>query len=128
MLERELSCIIYLFHSQATIAAPVKGKMFKGLCICYAVIATTFLSVTISGYWAFGNQAMGTVLSNFMGNGKPLLPTWFLLMTNVFTLMQISAVTVVSPTLLFSLTMPNDYVSKRLLLELWFNDFFIISY
>ncbi|GMY23166.1 GABA transporter 1-like [Fagus crenata] len=80
---------------QATIAAPVKGKMFKGLCICYAVIATTFLSVTISGYWAFGNQAMGTVLSNFMGNGKPLLPNWFLLMTNVFTLMQISAITVV---------------------------------
>ena len=98
--------------------------MFKGLCICYAVIATTYFSVAISGYWAFGNQAMGTVLSNFMGNGKPLLPTWFLLMTNVFTLMQISAVTVVSPTLLFSLTMPNDYVSKRFLLELWFNDFF----
>ncbi|KAG2672326.1 hypothetical protein I3760_13G035200 [Carya illinoinensis] len=80
---------------QATIAPPVKGKMFKGLCVCYAVIATTFLSVAISGYWAFGNQAMGTVLSNFMGNEKPLLPTRFLLMINVFTLSQISAVTVV---------------------------------
>ncbi|XP_040991487.1 GABA transporter 1-like [Juglans microcarpa x Juglans regia] len=80
---------------QATIAPPVKGKMFKGLCVCYTVIATTFLSVAISGYWAFGNQAMGTVLSNFMGNEKPLLPTWFLLMINVFTLSQISAVAVV---------------------------------
>ncbi|KAG2672325.1 hypothetical protein I3760_13G035200 [Carya illinoinensis] len=87
---------------QATIAPPVKGKMFKGLCVCYAVIATTFLSVAISGYWAFGNQAMGTVLSNFMGNEKPLLPTRFLLMINVFTLSQISAVTVVRPTQLAS--------------------------
>ncbi|KAM1175637.1 hypothetical protein ACFX2I_028020 [Malus domestica] len=80
---------------QATLAPPVKGKMFKGLYVCYSVIVTTYFSVAISGYWAFGNQAMGTVLSNFMGDGKPLLPTWFLLMTNVFTLLQVSAVTVV---------------------------------
>ncbi|ONI21811.1 hypothetical protein PRUPE_2G090500 [Prunus persica] len=80
---------------QATLAPPVKGKMFKGLCVCYSVIVTTYFSVAISGYWAFGNQAMGTVLSNFMGDEKPLLPTWFLLMTNVFTLSQVSAVTVV---------------------------------
>ncbi|KAE8038738.1 hypothetical protein FH972_011216 [Carpinus fangiana] len=80
---------------QATIAPPVKGKMFKGLCVCYTVILTTFFSVAISGYWVFGNQSMGTILANFMGNGKPLLPTWFLLMTNVFTLLQISAVAVV---------------------------------
>ncbi|KAK7848739.1 gaba transporter 1 [Quercus suber] len=77
---------------QATIAPPVKGKMIKGLCVCYSVILVTYFSVAISGYWAFGNQAMGTVLSNFMGNGQPLLPTWFLLMTNIFILLQISAV------------------------------------
>nr|XP_011470538.1 PREDICTED: GABA transporter 1-like [Fragaria vesca subsp. vesca] len=82
------------FH-QATLAPPVKGKMFKGLCVCYSVIVTTYFSVAMSGYWAFGNQAMGTVLSNFMGVDKPLLPTWFLLMTNVFTLLQVLAVTVV---------------------------------
>ncbi|KAB1225316.1 GABA transporter 1 [Morella rubra] len=81
---------------QATIAPPVKGKMFKGLCICYTVVVTTYFSAAISGYWAFGNQAMGTILSNFMGKGnEPLLPTWFLLMTNSFTLLQISAVSVV---------------------------------
>ena len=77
-------------------APPVKGKMFKGPCVCYSVIVTTYFSVAMSGYWAFGNQAMGTVLSNFMGVDKPLLPTWFLLMTNVFTLLQVLAVTVVS--------------------------------
>jgi hypothetical protein len=81
---------------QATIAPPVKGKMFKGLCLCYGVAVTTFFSVAISGYWAFGNQAMAkTVLANFMGDDKYLLPTWFILMTNVFTLLQVSAVSVV---------------------------------
>ncbi|RWR82383.1 GABA transporter 1-like protein [Cinnamomum micranthum f. kanehirae] len=80
---------------QATLAPPVKGKMFKGLCICYAVVITTFFSVAISGYWAFGNQASSTVLSNFLIDGKPLVPKWFLLMTNVFALLQVSAVGVV---------------------------------
>ncbi|XP_030545508.2 GABA transporter 1-like [Rhodamnia argentea] len=80
---------------QATLAPPVKGKMFKGLCVCYSVIVTTYFSVGISGYWAFGNQSKGTILTNFMGQTKPLLPTWFLLITNIFCLLQLSAVTVV---------------------------------
>ncbi|XP_010278251.1 PREDICTED: GABA transporter 1-like [Nelumbo nucifera] len=80
---------------QATLAPPVKGKMFKGLSVCYAVVIVTFFSVGISGYWAFGNQAEGTVLSNFLDNGKPLVPKWFLMMTNIFTLLQLSAVGVV---------------------------------
>ncbi|XP_050214999.1 GABA transporter 1 [Mercurialis annua] len=77
---------------QATIAAPVKGKMFKGLCVCYTVIAVTFFSVAISGYWAFGNQAQGLILSNFVSHGNPFLPKWFILMTNIFTILQLSAV------------------------------------
>lgn len=80
---------------QATIAAPVKGKMFKGLCVCYSVVSVTFFSVAISGYWAFGNQAEGLILSNFVRNGKPLVPKWFVLMTNIFTILQLSAVAVV---------------------------------
>ncbi|XP_038680152.1 GABA transporter 1-like isoform X2 [Tripterygium wilfordii] len=81
---------------QATIAPPVKGKMFRGLCVCYAVIVTTYFSVAISGYWTFGNLAQATILSNFMGDETTsLLPTWFLLMTNIFTLMQLSAITVI---------------------------------
>ncbi|KAK6136031.1 hypothetical protein DH2020_030241 [Rehmannia glutinosa] len=47
------------------------------------------------GYWAFGNEAQGSVLANFMPNGMPILPKAFLLMTFVFTLVQISAVTLV---------------------------------
>ncbi|XP_037494976.1 GABA transporter 1 [Jatropha curcas] len=81
---------------QATLAPPVKGKMFKGLCLCYAVIVSTFFSVAISGYWTFGNQASGIILTNFVGdNNTPLLPAWFLLMTNIFTLVQLTAICVI---------------------------------
>lgn len=80
---------------QATLAPPVTGKMFKGLCVCYTVVIVTFFSVAISGYWAFGNQAAGLVLSNFIENGEPLVPKWFILMTNIFTILQLSAVGVV---------------------------------
>lgn len=89
------SSVANLFFVQATLAPPVTGKMFKGLCVCYTVVTATFFSVAISGYWAFGNQAAGTVLSNFLVDGKSLVPKWFLLMTNVFTLLQVSAVGVV---------------------------------
>ncbi|KAG8380595.1 hypothetical protein BUALT_Bualt06G0031800 [Buddleja alternifolia] len=80
---------------QATIAPPVTGKMFKGLLVCYSVVISTFFSVAYSGYWAFGNEARGSVLSNFMINGSALLPKWFLLMTFIFTLVQVSAVSLV---------------------------------
>ncbi|CAL8999782.1 unnamed protein product [Prunus brigantina] len=80
---------------QATIAPPVKGKMFKGLCLCYAVVTMTFSSVAISGYWAFGNQAEGLILNNFLDDGKPLVPKWFIFLTNLFTILQLSAVGVV---------------------------------
>ncbi|KAL0460751.1 UNVERIFIED_CONTAM: GABA transporter 1 [Sesamum latifolium] len=59
---------------QATLAPPVKGKMLKGLCICYAVVTATFFSVAISGYWAFGNGADGLVLTNFLADGEPWCP------------------------------------------------------
>ncbi|EHA8591129.1 putative GABA transporter 1 [Cocos nucifera] len=69
--------------------------MFKGLCLCYTVVVTTFFSVAVSGYWAFGNQADGTILSNFIVGDTTLVPKWFLVMTNVFTLLQLAAVGVV---------------------------------
>ncbi|OWM73702.1 hypothetical protein CDL15_Pgr026806 [Punica granatum] len=80
---------------QATLAPPVKGKMFKGLCLCYAIVLVTFFSVAISGYWAFGNQADALILSNFVVDGRALMPKWFVFMTNMFTILQLSAVAVV---------------------------------
>lgn len=85
-----------MLRLQATLAPPVKGKMFKGLSVCYAVLTATFFSVAISGYWAFGNESEGLILTNFVDNGKPLVPKWFIYMTNVFTIVQLSAVGVVS--------------------------------
>ncbi|XP_028776913.1 GABA transporter 1-like isoform X3 [Neltuma alba] len=80
---------------QATLAPPVKGKMFKGLCVCYLVLIVTFFSVAISGYWAFGNHSAGLILNNFVDQGRPLTPRWFIYMTNIFTIAQLSAVGVV---------------------------------
>ncbi|XP_057798827.1 GABA transporter 1-like [Salvia miltiorrhiza] len=80
---------------QATIAPPVTGKMYKGLLVCYSVVISTFFGVAISGYWAFGNQSQPSILSNFIVDGQPLLPKWFLLIIYVFTLIQISAVNLV---------------------------------
>ncbi|WOL03463.1 GABA transporter 1-like isoform X1 [Canna indica] len=81
---------------QATAAPPVTGKMFKGLCVCYTIVVTTFFSVAISGYWAFGNQAKGIILANFiLEDGSTLVPKWFLITTNVLVLLQFAAVGVV---------------------------------
>ncbi|XP_021767363.1 GABA transporter 1-like [Chenopodium quinoa] len=80
---------------QATIAPPVKGKMFKGLTMCYSIVSTTFLSVAVTGYWAFGNQAQGQILSNFVVHGNPLMPKWFVFMTSAFVILQIAAVGVI---------------------------------
>ncbi|KAJ4805360.1 Transmembrane amino acid transporter family protein [Rhynchospora pubera] len=80
---------------QATIALPVKGKMFKGLCLCYTIVVATFFSVAISGYWAFGNEAAGTLISNFTVDGVNLIPKWLLTITNVFVLLQLSAVALI---------------------------------
>ncbi|KAH7839931.1 hypothetical protein Vadar_010450 [Vaccinium darrowii] len=85
---------------QATLAPPIKGKMFKGLLLCYAAAILTFFSVAISGYWAFGNKSQGNVLQNFIVNGQPLMPKWFLVMANVLILLHIipSALTYLQPT------------------------------
>ncbi|KAG5533098.1 hypothetical protein RHGRI_027359 [Rhododendron griersonianum] len=74
---------------QATIAPPITGKMFKGLLVSYAVAISTFFSVAISGYWAIGNQSQGNILQNFIVNGQPLVPNWFLAMTNALILLRV---------------------------------------
>jgi len=92
---------------QATLAPPVKGKMLKGLCVCYSVIATTYFSVAISGYWAFGNESGASILANFIGETKPLLPKWFFLMTNIFILLQVMALTAVRTTSWYTIHLSN---------------------
>ncbi|EOA40375.1 hypothetical protein CARUB_v10009101mg [Capsella rubella] len=83
---------------QATIAAPVKEKMLKGLCMCYIVVIVTFFTVAITGYWAFGNKANGLIFTNFLNSETDhyLVPTWFIFLINLFTVLQLSAVAVVN--------------------------------
>ncbi|XP_024361746.1 GABA transporter 1 isoform X2 [Physcomitrium patens] len=81
---------------QATLAPPVENKMFKGLLVCYTVVVTTFFSVAISGYWAFGNQVAGYVLTNLAPtDGPALVPSWLILLANGFALAQLTAVALV---------------------------------
>lgn len=81
---------------QATLSPPVSGKMFKGLCICYTVVISTFFSVAVSGYWAFGNQAAGNIFNNFAPAGEPsLVPNWLLFTANICVLLQLFAVALV---------------------------------
>ncbi|KAI3986146.1 hypothetical protein MKX01_029239, partial [Papaver californicum] len=68
------------------VSSPSQGEN-KGLSVCYTMVTVTFFSVAISGYWAFGNNAGGIIIGNFMDeNGKSLVPKWFLLLTNVLIL------------------------------------------
>ncbi|EPS67141.1 hypothetical protein M569_07636, partial [Genlisea aurea] len=74
---------------QATIAPPVVGKMFKGLLMAYCAVIFCFFSVSFSGYWAFGNQSQGVILSNFInGGGVLLVPKWFLVITTALVFLQ----------------------------------------
>ncbi|KAJ7528649.1 hypothetical protein O6H91_15G012200 [Diphasiastrum complanatum] len=81
---------------QATIAPPTHGKMFKGLLLCYAVTISTFFSVGIAGYWAFGIESSGNVMSNFVTNGSStLIPRWIIITANVLIVIQLLAVALV---------------------------------
>ncbi|MCO5591484.1 hypothetical protein L7F22_045468 [Adiantum nelumboides] len=81
---------------QATLAPPVAGKMFKGLCVCYTVVASTFFSVAVSGYWAFGNKSFGNLLSNLAPLNEPaLVPNWLIILANMLVLLQLLAVAMI---------------------------------
>jgi hypothetical protein len=83
--------------SQATLAPPVSGKMFKGLLICYAVVIPTFFSVAGAGYWAFGNASAGNIFLNFApSGGVALIPNWLLFLANMFVIAELFAVALVS--------------------------------
>ncbi|KAJ9178000.1 hypothetical protein P3X46_009920 [Hevea brasiliensis] len=71
--------IFGMFNAIAIIATTYGNGIIPEIqdCVYVRVILVTFLSVAISGYWAFGNQAEGLILSNFISNGKPLVPKWF---------------------------------------------------
>ncbi|CAN6444344.1 unnamed protein product [Victoria cruziana] len=78
---------------QATLATPAAGKMLKGLIMCYVVVAVTFYSTAIAGYWAFGNKVSSNILKSLMPDAGPsVAPTWLLALAVVFVLLQLFAI------------------------------------
>lgn len=81
---------------QATISQPVAGKMVKGLFLCYSVVVSTFISVALSGYWAFGNAARSNIFDNMSPkNGVYLVPKILLVTAYAFIFLQLIAISVV---------------------------------
>ncbi len=78
---------------QATMAPPIVGKMVKGIALCYVVVAATFYSVSIAGYWAFGNGAQGNIFDNLVPSGGPQLnPVWLTAISSFAIVAQLLAI------------------------------------
>ncbi|KAL3686216.1 hypothetical protein R1sor_004238 [Riccia sorocarpa] len=108
---------------QGTLAPPVTGKMFKGLIVCYAVVCSTFFSVSFSGYWAFGNLASGNIFSNFqLPDGTSLVPDWLIVLPNAMVILQLVPITVVycQPTFDILEGKTADVKQARFALRNWF--------
>lgn len=65
---------------QATIPStpevPSKKPMWKGVVVAYVIVAFCYLSVGISGYWAFGQYVEDDVLISFRK------PAWLIAIAN----------------------------------------------
>lgn len=78
---------------QATLAPPATGKMLKGLLLCYSVIFITFYSAAVSGYYTFGNKSNSNILQSLLPDkGSALAPTWILILSVIFILLQLFAI------------------------------------
>ncbi|PRW20662.1 GABA transporter 1-like [Chlorella sorokiniana] len=69
---------------QATLKAPVKRNMHRAVAMCYSIISASYLIVTITGYWAFGNAVKPYLPASFGG------PTWANRLVEFFALIQIA--------------------------------------
>ena len=72
------------FVLQATIKAPAIGNMWKGITMAYALITSTYFSVAISGYWAFGQNCLPYLLNNLSN------PSWPITIANLAAIVQIT--------------------------------------
>ncbi|KAG5529550.1 hypothetical protein RHGRI_030071 [Rhododendron griersonianum] len=97
-------CLCLVYCTCTTAGAIYIGESKKAPAKDYAVTTTgvnrlfgVFNAISIIAT-TYGNgiipeiQSQGSILQNFMVNGKPLVNKWFLLMTNVFTFVQVIAV------------------------------------
>jgi hypothetical protein len=66
--------------------------MVKAIALCYTVVVATFYSVSIAGYWAFGNDAQGNLFDNLVPSyGPQLNPTWLVAISGFSIVAQLLA-------------------------------------
>jgi amino acid permease len=68
---------------QATVKAPSTRNMYKGISMCYIIIAVSYLAVAITGYWAFGAAVNPFVVYSFGG------PQWAVTLALLLAIIQI---------------------------------------
>ncbi|KAL9296835.1 hypothetical protein ACSQ67_022731 [Phaseolus vulgaris] len=64
----------------------------NNLIVLNCISSVVRIRIRLLGIW---QQIEGLILSNFVDNGNLSVPTWFIYMTNIFTITQLSAVGVV---------------------------------
>lgn len=69
---------------QATIKEPAIKNMQKGITMAYTLISSTYFTVAISGYWAFGQNCLPYLLNNLS------TPTWPITIANIAAIIQIT--------------------------------------
>lgn len=69
---------------QATIKEPAISNMRKGIGMAYTLISSTYLTVAISGYWAFGNGVQAYLINSLS------TPTWPVTIANICAIVQIT--------------------------------------
>lgn len=69
---------------QATIKEPAITNMRKGIGMAYTLISSTYLTVAIAGYWAFGNGVQAYLINSLS------TPTWPVTIANLAAIVQIT--------------------------------------
>ncbi|KAI5073250.1 hypothetical protein GOP47_0011263 [Adiantum capillus-veneris] len=79
-------------ETQATISSPIKDNMVRGLHLCYVATITTFFSVAITGYWAFGNSSNSNIFLSMVSDiGTTYIPSWMFILGNLSMIVQLIA-------------------------------------
>ena len=73
-----------MFALQATVKEPAILNMRKGISMAYTMISSTYFTVAISGYWAFGQTVLPYLLNNLT------TPTWPITIANIAAIIQIT--------------------------------------
>ncbi len=69
---------------QATVKEPAIMNMRKAITMAYCLISSTYFTVAVSGYWAFGQTVLPYLLNNLT------TPTWPVTIANIAAIIQIT--------------------------------------